>query len=337
MKKYILLSLAVIGIIAFAAFRQKTEFLIQGGTMGTTYHVKVVAPYMTNMNDVKEEIDKRLNEINQSMSTYIKTSEISRFNSDSRTDSRHGVSRDFFLVMTMGGKLHRLTGGAWDGTVKPLVDLWGFGNAGSKNRIPDPQEIAAALSLVGFHYIDISQERYLSKKIPQVTVDLASIAKGYGVDQIAGVVKAHGFMDFIVEIGGEVFASGLRKDGKEWRVGINTPQPEAPFDLVYRSLPLKNKAMATSGDYRNFFEENGVRYSHVIDPRNGYPVKHDVVSVSVLSDTCVFADGLATGLMVMGPVDGIKLTNRLENAECLIIVRNKDGSLSEYYSENFPR
>jgi FAD:protein FMN transferase len=336
-KKYILISLVVIGIFAVALFRQKTEFLIQGNTMGTTYHIKVVARYFTDMVQLKKEIEKRLDEINQSMSTFLKTSEISCFNGDTRTDYRHAVSPDFFLVMSVGKKLYQLTGGAWDGTVKPLVDLWGFGTSEQRNSVPDPQQIAAALKSVGFNQIDISKEGFLCKRNSKVTVDLASIAKGFGVDKIAGVIKSHHMTDFLVEIGGEVYASGLREDGKDWRVGINTPQPDAPFDLVYRSLALKNRAMATSGDYRNFFETNGVRYSHIIDPRTGCPVKNGVVSVSVLSDTCVFADGLATALMVMGSQDGIALTNKLKNAECLIIVRNKDGSLSDYYSESFPR
>jgi FAD:protein FMN transferase len=135
-----------------------------------------------------------------------------------------------------------------------------------------------------------------------------------------------------VEIGGEVFAAGLRKDGRPWRVGINRPKKDAPFDQVYKVIPLSDKALATSGDYRIFFEINGQRFSHVLDPRNGYPITNGVVSVSMVADNCTLADGLATAVMVLGPQKGLELVSRLKNVECLIVAQNKEGTLTDYYS-----
>jgi FAD:protein FMN transferase len=323
-------------VVFFAATRHEREYSFSGKTMGTTYHVEIVAGFFYRPSDLKKKIDNRLDDINKSMSTYISTSEISRFNQSSDTRSSFPASPDFLHVMMVGQGLHQLTGGAWDGSIKPLVDLWGFGSAPHEDRVPDTRKIEEALQDVGFDRIEVSKDG-IRKKIPHMTVDLASIAKGYGVDAISEEIRKNGIDDFIVEIGGEVYASGVRKDKQFWRVGINTPSPEASFDMVYKVISLSGEAMATSGDYRNFFEKGGVRYSHIIDPKTGLPVKNGVVSVSVIADTCTFADGLATGLMVMGHKAGIALTDRLKNADCLIIVRNADGSLSEHYSKGFPR
>jgi thiamine biosynthesis lipoprotein len=138
-----------------------------------------------------------------------------------------------------------------------------------------------------------------------------------------------------VEIGGEVFAAGLRKDGKEWRIGINRPQKNAPIDQVYKVVDLQNKGFATSGDYRNYFEVNQHRFSHVIDPRNGFPVDNGVVSVSIIANTCTFADGLATAVMVLGHKKGLDLVNRLDNTECFIVTQKEDGTLVDHYSKGF--
>ena len=302
--------------------------------MGTTYQIKVVAHFFDGTGGLKNEIDKRLVAINQELSTYISTSEISRFNRSDDTQ-KQAVSPDFLYVMTTARQIYRLSGGAWDGTVKPIVDLWGFGSGNKHQTIPDSDAIGKLMNTIGFHHIEISKDGYLQKMIPQVTLDLASIAKGYAVDCISDLIRSHGHENFIVEIGGEVYASGLRKDGKSWRIGVNTPRKDASSGAVYHAVELQNRAMATSGDYRNFFDVNGVRYSHIIDPRTGYPVNNGVVSVSVISGTCTFADGLATALMVMGPEAGIALTNRIADTDCLIIVQKPDYTFTDYYSNGF--
>ena len=326
------------------------EVRFSGKTMGTTYHIKVAVGRFDNTDALKEKIDRQLDVINRSMSTYRKDSEISRFNDLNHAGTPFAVSMDFLQVMIMGKDIHARTKGAWDATVYPLLKLWGFKDpvlpdsilkdsilkgSISKNSIPEDEDIRAALEKTGFDKIEISEEGVLIKNHPDVTLDLASIAKGYGVDRVAALIEKHGYDRYIVEIGGEIYAAGLRLDGEKWRVGINTPDKEAASDTVYQVVSLNDHAFATSGDYRNFFEYNGKTYSHIIDPNTGYPVNNRVVSASVIADNCTFADGLATALMVMGPEKGLALINGLEDAECLIIVREKDGSLTNHASAGF--
>ena len=312
----------------------RKEIVLSGRTMGTTYSVKVVAGFFQSTDGLQEKIDKRLEDINRSMSTYLPDSEISRFNRFAKAGEKFSVSEDFINVMQVAEKIHSISDGAWDGTIGPVVNLWGFGAEGPKAGVPGSGEIRAQLEKVGFHRIKRVAGQYLIKTNPSVTLDFASIAKGYGVDQLADVIRSVGIEDFLVEIGGEVFASGSKADGQSWRIGINTPRKDASIKQVYRVAPLRDRALATSGDYRNFFEIDGIRYSHVIDPRNGYPVSNGVVSVSITADTCTFADGLATAIMVIGPEEGLALINRLDRVEGLIIV-SKGNTLQEYYSDNF--
>ena len=242
---------------------------------------------------------------------------------------------DFIQVMQAGRKIHRLSEGAWDATVNPLVNLWGFGPTPKEPQIPAAGAIKAQLQYVGFDRLQIIAPNYILKDSARTTLDLNSIAKGFAVDQVSRVIAGSGFQNYLVEIGGEVFAAGLRKDGQKWRIGINKPQKDAAVNAVYKIVSLSNKAFATSGDYRNFFEINGVRYSHVIDPRSGYPVSNGVVGVSIIADNCTVADGLATAIMVMGVEKGIALLNRLDNVEGLIVVEKSDGNLADFYSTGF--
>jgi FAD:protein FMN transferase len=318
-----------------AVCHAKREHLIQGRTMGTTYHITVVTGSLQGVAGLKEKIDARLQEINHSMSTYQKGSEISRFNRFKVTGQNFKVSDDFYQVMKAGQTIYRLSDGAWDATVYPLVELWGFGPGPRKNKVPSQKKIDALLPDVGFSNIEFPAPGFLLKKRAAVTVDLSSIAKGYGVDQVGDLLRKNGFENYLVEIGGEIIAAGYRKDGKLWRIGINRPLPNAAFDAVYKVVELRDQAFATSGDYRNFFEANGVRYSHIIDPRTGYPVANGVASVSIVTGSCTLADGLATAVMVMGADQGLDLINRLDGVEGLVIVEKKDGTLLDYYSKGF--
>ncbi|CAB1061117.1 FAD:protein FMN transferase (EC @ FAD:protein FMN transferase (EC, NqrBC-associated [Olavius sp. associated proteobacterium Delta 1] len=335
MKKYKYILVPIFVLLISTAVDAQREHLIQGRTMGTTYHVNVVAGNFQSIAGLKETIDARLVEINGSMSTYQRDSEISRFNDMKQAGQAFEISADFLQVMMTAKTIFELSEGAWDGTVNPLVELWGFGRAGPKRAPPPKQEIAALLNNIGFENIEISQNASLLKKRRSLTLDLSSIAKGYGVDQVADIVHQAGFTDYLVEIGGEIFASGKRQDGNMWRIGINRPRQDAAFDEVYKVVDLYNKAFATSGDYRNFYEVEGVRYSHIIDPRTGYPVSNGVVSVSIIADNCTLADGLATAVMVMGTEKGLDLINRLEGVEGLIIIEKPNGSLGAYYSKRF--
>jgi thiamine biosynthesis lipoprotein len=334
-KIYLTIAISISILFAYTDCEGQREHLIQGPTMGTTYHVKVVTGYFQAISGLKEKIDRRLEEINQSMSTYIEDSEISRFNNFQQVGKRFKISEDFYRVMKTAQTICRLSDGAWDGTVNPLVDLWGFGRGGQKNKVPLEYEISALLSDIGFENIVVLEPGFLVKKRAAVTLDLSSIAKGYGVDQVADTIRKEGFQNYLVEIGGEVFASGYRKDGKLWRIGINRPQTDAAFDEVYKVVNLHNRAFATSGDYRNFFAVDGIRYAHIINPRTGYPISNGVVSVTVIADTCSFADGLATAIMVMGAEKGLDLINRLDAVEGLVIVEQMDGRLADFYSKGF--
>ena len=318
-----------------AVSEAQVEHLIKGRTMGTFYQVQVVTDDSEGISGLKEKVEKRLAEVNRSMSTYLPESEISRFNSFHQTGVKFKISDDFYQVMRVAEKIYQMSDGAWDGTVNPLVDLWGFGRQGIKTAIPAKTEIMRLRASVGFHHIQIVAPGYLIKNRAQITIDLSSIAKGYGVDAIAAVLRNEGFENFLVEIGGEIFAAGLRKDGGQWRIGINRPQKSAAPNAVYKAVNLQDRAFATSGDYRNFFEVNGIRYSHVIDPKTGYPVSNGVVSASVTANNCTLADGLATAIMVMGAEKGIALANRLDNVECLIVVEKSDASLVDFYSKGF--
>ncbi|MGD8716525.1 MAG: FAD:protein FMN transferase, partial [Desulfobacterales bacterium] len=335
MKKYKYIVISIFFLFMSTSVEAKQEHLIQGRTMGTTYQVKVVTGRSQSISGLKEKLEARLEEINQSMSTYKEDSEISRFNDSQLVDNPFKISNDFYQVMKIAQTIYQLSEGAWDGTVNPLVDLWGFGRAGRKTTIPQQKEISGLLPDIGFKNIEIAASGYLVKKRPTVTLDLSSIAKGYGVDQLADVIRKEGYQNYLVEIGGEVFASGYRKDGKPWRIGINRPQIDAAFDDVYKVVDLHNKAFATSGDYRNFFVVDGMRYSHIIDPRTGYPVSNGVVSATIISETCTFADGLATAIMVMGADKGLELVNRIDGTEGLIIIEKQDGGLVPHHSKGF--
>ncbi|MFZ1984706.1 MAG: FAD:protein FMN transferase [Desulfatitalea sp.] len=334
-KKYdaVIAALVLMSLILPVACGGDKEYQLAGKTMGTTYHIKVKAGRSIDMVKVQAKVDAGLEQVNQSMSTFRPESEISRFNALNAVDTPFAVSAGFLRVMQTAQEIHRLTEGAWDGTVDPLVNLWGFGKEGTLRQVPSAEAVAQAKERVGFDRIGIAADGHLTKRHLDVTVDLASIAKGYGVDQVAAVLDELGFEDFLVEIGGEVYASGVRPDGTPWRVGINQPQADAPFDAVYKVVRLRDGAMATSGDYRNFYQIEGRTYSHIIDPRTGYPIQNNVVSATVVAGDCTLADGLATALMVMGPEKGIALLDRLDGVEGLIVVRQADGTFQNFFSK----
>jgi FAD:protein FMN transferase len=324
----------ILGLLLSGCGGEK-EVVFNGATMGTTYQVKIITGYFSSTSGFKEKIDKQLQVINQSMSTYIADSEISRFNAIKDTRKKLAISDDFLQVMLAAKDIYEKTDGAWDGTLKPLVNLWGFGNTRQPYQVPDKTDINKRMRGIGFQHIDIDPQGYLQKRISTLTLDLASIAKGYAVDQVAGLLQHFGLENFLVEIGGEVFASGNRKDGTPWRVGINQPSITASTANLYQVVPLKDRAMATSGDYRNYFKAHGKRYSHILDPRTGYPVNNGVVSVSIVTKSCMVADGLATAIMVMGLEKGLALLDSLKGVEGFIIVRKADNEYVHSATEAF--
>ena len=244
MKKYSnLITLFIILLLPIGS-EAKREHLIQGRTMGTTYHITVVTDDLKGVGGLKEKIDMRLEDINRVFSTYLEDSEISRFNALHRAGEKFRVSDDFIQVLKVGRKIHQLSEGAWDGTVNPLVDLWGFGPTPREPKMPAASAIKKRLQTVGFDRIQIIAPNFILKHSARMTVDLNSIAKGFAVDQVSQLIAASGFENYLVEIGGEVYAAGLRKDSKKWRIGINKPQKDAAINAVYKVVSLSNKAFA---------------------------------------------------------------------------------------------
>ena len=303
--------------------------LINGLTMGTTYSIKIkTADTVVNQEKIRAGIEKILLEINQKMSTYIVDSELSVINFSNSLDSNL-ISDDLFKVISHANTISKTTNGAFDITVGPLVNLWGFGPNKSENKIPPNEEIELIKKNIGYKKIYLNKETTSIKKLhPDLYVDLSGIAKGFAVDKIALYLNSYNLENYLVEIGGELIAKGTNEDNEVWQIGI-----ENPNNNLAKIIGLKDIAMATSGDYRNYFEKNGVRYSHTINPNTGKPIKHKLASVTVLDKTAMNADALATAFMVLGPAKTIELANELKIGVYLII--KNDENFYEEYNEYF--
>jgi thiamine biosynthesis lipoprotein len=324
-------------VLIFGCTSADQEILLSGRTMGTTYQVKAYGRSGISAEALAKKIALRLEQLNDVFSTYRSDSEISRFNRFDRAGEPFRVSEDFIRVMKTAREIHRLTRGAWDGTVDPLVRLWGFHDKKIPKTPPPPELIADQRRRVDFRLIEVGSNKSIVKRRADISLDLASIAKGYAVDQIAVLLRGAGIDRHLVEIGGEVLAAGAKPDGSTWKVGINRPEAASALDSIYRVVALTDRALATSGNYRNYFVRDGTVYTHVIDPRSGMPVDTGVVSASVLAKSCVFADGLATALMVLAPAEGLRIVEQLEGVECMLVIRSADGQLTDRLSTGFPR
>jgi len=238
--------------------------------------------------------------------------------------SREGLQGDIERILKrIDGRISRLTDGAFDITVGPVVNLWGFGPVHREEAIPSDDAIRKALQRVGYAHIDTRKSPpAIRKDRADVEIDLSAIAKGYAVDQIGGHLESVGVSNYLVEIGGELRARGQKAPATPWKVGIEKPIPNGR--AVQRVASLEDQAMATSGDYRNFFERNEQRFSHTINPRTGRPITHTLASVTVIDTTSMHADAMATALMVLGPEAGYELAKR-EKLAALFIIRNSDG------------
>lgn len=296
---------------------------IQGATMGTRYSVKVESlPPDLTPEWLKARIDEALERLNDQMSMYRPESEISRFN---RWKSKvwFPVSRDTAYVVEQALEISRATGGAFDITVGPLVNLWGFGPDKKERIVPGKEEIEEALQKTGHRNIEVRRSPpALRKQNMAIQVDLSAIAKGFGVDLVSTLLRELEITDYLVEIGGEIRTGGVKADGSPWTLGIE--KPLAGKTEIQKRLKVSQAALATSGDYRNFITHEGKRLSHTIDPRTGRPVEHALGSVTVLASSCMLADAWATALMVLGPEAGFEKA-RSENLAAHFIVRHDDG------------
>ncbi|MGB0645689.1 MAG: FAD:protein FMN transferase [Bradymonadia bacterium] len=327
----LLLFITLFNRVPDPASQEDTLISIGGQTMGTTFTVKV----RTEVTDEKlklisDETLKVLQAVVASMSTYEPQSELMRWN-DSPSDKPITISSDLATVVAAGLDVHQASEGAFEMTVQPLVELWGFGPS-RRTEPPSDNEITKALAATGSRYLNFNVEAgTLTKTKPHISIDLSAIAKGFAVDRVSERLASLGYADHFVEIGGEVRTSGYKGEKKPWRVGIEKP---AGGGGVRLSLPLLNRSIATSGSYRNYRELGDKIFSHTIDPRTGRPVTHRLVSVSVIAKRCMYADAWATALAVLGPEKGFEVATRHSLAVAFMFL-NDEGELVERRTKTF--
>lgn len=317
-------------IIFFSASCVQEEKIhsFQGKTMGTYYSVKVVANEIDREN-MQLQIDELLREVNNIFSTYIKESEVSRINRN-KSDLPIAITPAMKDLVELSVEIYKKSDKYFDPTVGPLVNLWGFGPNGKRNR-PSDSLIKEKLKLVGLDKINISNGS-LIKRHPNIYLDFSSIAKGQGVDDLGSVLRSRGFKNFLIEIGGEILAMGKKPDGSRWAVGIEKPSSTKLGEAIQKILLLEDEAIATSGSYRNFLKYGDAVFSHTISPLTGKPIKHKLVSVSVLHKSCAQADGWATALMALGDEKGLETANRL-GLKAYFLVKDGDEFIEKSSNE----
>ncbi|UZD21267.1 FAD:protein FMN transferase [Algoriphagus halophytocola] len=297
---------------------------LSGPTMGTTYHITYLD---ADSRDLQPSIDSLLVVFNQSLSTYIPDSELSKFN--------QGDTLDFNLpyllpVLETSKTVYEKTDGAFDPTVGPLVNIWGFGPTGPE--LKDSVDIKLLLNTVGFDKVEFDQNQ-LRKKVPGIYLDFSAIAKGYGSDVVAEFLKSKGISNYLVEIGGELVAHGVNEKGELWKVGVNRPEESANAADLISIIALQDRGMATSGNYRNFYVRDSVKISHTINPATGYPVNHTLLSATVLAENCMTADAYATAMMVMGKEKALALDSAVSEIDVFLIFDDGNGGFKTFASE----
>ncbi len=330
MKKIPLLVFGMALILAFAVYTYmnsdalKKMNHVEGVTMGSiVYNVK----YMGEEQDLKNDIDQLLVDFNKSLSTYIPDSEISLFN----REGNFSYKSDYFLpVLEMSQEVFNATSGAFDPTIGPLVQAWGFG---PDKQIPDlvASQVDSLKSIIGFQNVIFD---LLSVSMPaNYQLDFSAIAKGYAVDVVAEFLERKGIENYLVEIGGEVRCRGLNEEMKSWSLGIEDPTVANMERRILAIVRLKDRSLATSGNYRNYYEKEGQLYAHIIDPRTGYTAKHNLLSASVFSSDCMTADAYATAFMVMGIEQSKALVDQRSDLDAIFVYRDANGSLQTYVSD----
>lgn len=298
---------------------------LEGETMGTFYHIK----YQASEKDIfAKEIDSLLLTINNSLSTYIPKSTIARFNALDK-----GVESDpyFEEVFLAAKEVFKKSGGAFDPTVMPLVNAWGFGFKDMANI--DSMLIDSLKKFVAFDQVSL-KNGYVSKKIPGIMLDFSAIAKGYGVDVVAKFLESKGVKNYMVEIGGEVRLKGNNPKRKKWTVGLEVPEEHLSAQQDYKVIiNATNISIATSGNYRNFYYKDGIKYAHTIDPKSGYPIFNDMLSATVLHPDCMIADAYATAFMVLGKEKSLEIVKKNPELMVYFVYKNEKGEEKAWYSE----
>ncbi len=313
---------------------QPVELVFSGPAMGAGYNVTVVGEdTAAAKRAISAAILGVLADVDVKMSTYRLDSEISRFNVSESTQT-FPLAAETMEVLAISRAVSVASAGAFDVTVAPLVEAWGFGGKhGPPALLPTDDQLARLGAQVGYEKLELAADGSGARKLhPALTLDLDAVAPGYAVDEIVEALAGLGFERAMVEVGGEVRAVGLSASGDPWRIGVEAPEPGVR--KVHRVLPLRDLALATSGDYRAFYERDGQRYSHTIDPRTARPVAHAGASVSVVTLTCAEADAWATALMVLGPEEGLRVAEA-QGLAALFLAHQADGGFAESWSPRF--
>jgi len=345
-RRYLLIAAITIPLMVIVYFTSRSSppappaldhIVLHGETMGTTYNIRYrPAAGIPTASEVQRLIDDELESVNRQMSTYRKDSELSQFN-DSRSTEWFPVSEETAFVVELAQQIAVATQGAFDVTVGPLVDLWGFGPGGRRDSLPTSSEVEAAKAMTGYEHLSVRLDPpALRKRMPELQVDLSAIAKGHGSDRVAALLKSKGVQHLFVEIGGEIVTEGYRLGTQPWQIGI-----EAPRSLersVQVTIGLSGAALATSGNYRNFFQVSDSRFSHTIDPKTGRPVTHQLASATVVANNSAMADAIATSMMVLGPMAGLQLAETNHWSVLLIHVQDDRMELtsSTHFQQHFP-
>ncbi len=310
------------------------ETRLSGFTMGTTYEV-IISDTITKKEqaEYQVDIDTILANINQQMSIYIADSEISQFNRMDSTDSI-SVSSDFATVLNKSLYWASQSNGMFDISILPLVNAWGFGIEKFNNRVPIQKNIDDLLPYISWEFISLNGQ-ILKKLFSEVKIDLGAVAKGYAVDRIGEYLKTNSISNYYIEIGGEILCQGLNPDGNIWTIGIENPIRNSDSKQFLNTIHLNNRAIATSGDYRNYFEWDGDYYSHTIHPKTGYPVDNGIASVTVTAPTCMDADAIATALMVMPFQTGKEWIKSINLIEALWVIRKDEGTFESFNTSHF--
>ena len=311
-------------------FRQNSDKLekvsFNGETMGTYYNIIYLHPEGSNY---KSTVDSLLVEWNKSLSTYISDSEISQFN---RNESFIFKSPYFYPVLVKSKQVYEDTNGAFDPTVMPLVNAWGFGP--EENEMPDSSRIKELKKLVGFNKI-LFDSKEVKKSMPGISLDFSAIAKGYGVDVVGELLESKGIENYLVDIGGEITVKGLNDRGTPWTTGIEDPSVEVFDRKIKAVIEVTDKGIATSGNYRNFYVKDGKKYAHTISPYTGYPVEHSMLSATVIANDCMTADAYATAFMVLGIERAVPIINDHPEMDAYFIFSDNEGTINTFMTDGF--
>lgn len=317
------LVLLIVGTVLIIRQQQSTPYQKNAGLIfGTTYSVT----YQCG-EDLQEEIEAELKKVDDEFSMFNSQSIVARLNNGEQPE----LSNDFIDVFKLARQVSEDTNGAFDITVAPLVNAWGFGF--KHEQMPSKEQVDSLRELIGYRYVTLKDKNITMQK-PGMMLDFSAIAKGYGVDVVARLLERHDIKNYMVEIGGEITTRGINPERVPWRIGVNKPSEDALNENheLQTILNVTDKSMATSGNYRNFYVKGGKKYAHTIDPKTGYPVQHSLLSATVLTDRCAKADAYATSFMVLG-MDGAKqILERHKELMAYLIYTDNKGNLSVWYS-----